>query len=84
MRATGSGITFYEYIESCDSLLVNTGTNCCLIPCDQNTVRADLLVVMCMKGGVRGGRSREMYGGRGGELFELSFVLIGEGFVVFR
>ena len=35
MRATGLGITYYKYLESIDSLLVNTGGGCGLLPCSE-------------------------------------------------
>ena len=35
MRATGLGITYYKYLESIDSLLVNTGSGCGLLPCSE-------------------------------------------------
>ena len=34
MRASGSGITFYKYIKSCDSLLFDSGSGCSLVPCE--------------------------------------------------
>ena len=45
MRANGSGITYYKYIESSDSLLVNTGPGCCLVPCQVSSV---CVLVQCM------------------------------------
>ena len=36
MRASGYGITEYDYIKGFDSNLVNTGSGCTLIPCQPN------------------------------------------------
>uniref|UniRef100_A0A1X7SM72 Uncharacterized protein n=1 Tax=Amphimedon queenslandica TaxID=400682 RepID=A0A1X7SM72_AMPQE len=36
MRASGSGITDYKYIQDIDSILVNTGTACSLFSCQDD------------------------------------------------
>ena len=48
MRASGVGITEYQYINSFDSNLVNTGNGCALYPCQLNETDQVYIFFVCI------------------------------------